>query len=293
MSGEKNIRFIDSHYRDLFRIPDGGTVILTYSDGSRHERQCHFIDEYHTEIGGQCWHICQFAEVMKQNGTTYAPAKEKGQALPYTCFSILPTGGDLIMIERGQRGYIKIAHSDRDAEKNRLTANRMNARFGVSKAQEEAMLAGSMFGWDVPGADPERYDEDGRPKPPEKKETERQAGSTAGYNAVEESYEEITVLGRPALFTSGRLDRSTVPDGLYQYEVRSDDGGHGDPVQIAKGIMVNHWGTILTREPVRLPPDGYLDIDPEKDWSYAGGDCRTVKEFMQKFPPAKKKERER
>ena len=57
--------------------------------------------------------------------------------------------------------------------------------------------------------------------------------------------------------------------------------------------MVNHWGTILTREPIKLPPDGYLDIDPEKDWNYAGGDCRTVKEFMQKYPPVKKKDYER
>ena len=115
----------------------------------------------------------------------------------------------------------------------------------------------------------------------------------ARYNAMEEHYEEITVLDKPALFTSIRLDRSTVPRGLYQYEVRSDDDGLGDPVQIAKGIMVNHWGTILTREPIKLPPDGYLDIDPEKDWNYAGGDCRTVKEFMQKYPPVKKKELER
>ena len=173
MSEEKSIRFIDSHYRELFRIPDGGTIILTYSDGERHERQCHFMDEYHTEIDGLHWHICQFAEIMERNGATYVPAQEKGQVLPYTCFSTLPSGGDLIMIERNHRGYIKVPQSKRDAEKNRLMADRMNERFGVSKAQEAAMLAGSMYGWDVPGADPKRYDKDGRPKPPKKKEMER------------------------------------------------------------------------------------------------------------------------
>ena len=82
----------------------------------------------------------------------------------------------------------------------------------------------------------------------------------ARYHAMEETYSEIRVLGKPALFHDLRIDRSTVPRGLYLYEVRSDDDGRGDPVQIAKGIMVNHWGTILTREPIKLPADGYLDI---------------------------------
>lgn len=112
------------------------------------------------------------------------------------------------------------------------------------------------------------------------------------YNAMEEHFEEITVLGKPALFHNMRIDKNTVPKGLYLYEVRSDDDGCGDPVQIAKGIMVNHFGSIITREPIRLPQDGYLDIDPEKDWNFAGGDCRTVKEFQEKYPPAKKKEKE-
>ncbi len=114
----------------------------------------------------------------------------------------------------------------------------------------------------------------------------------ARYDAMEETFEEITVLGKPALFHNMRIDRGSVPDGLYLYEVRGDDDSGGDPVQIAKGIMVNHFGSIITSEPLRLPPDGYLDIDPEKDWNFAGGGCRTVKDFMEKYPPARKKEKE-
>ena len=42
----KDIRFIDSHYRDLFRIPDGGTIQVHYSDDSVVIKPCKFIDEY-------------------------------------------------------------------------------------------------------------------------------------------------------------------------------------------------------------------------------------------------------
>ena len=35
------------------------------------------------------------------------------------------------------------------------------------------------------------------------------------FNAMTECYEEITVCGKPALFTSIRIKRDTVPDGLY------------------------------------------------------------------------------
>ena len=42
------------------------------------------------------------------------------------------------------------------------------------------------------------------------------------FNAMTEHYEEITVCGKPALFTSIRIKRDTVPDGLYAYDVRHD-----------------------------------------------------------------------
>lgn len=52
-------------------------------------------------------------------------------------------------------------------------------------------------------------------------------------NAMTEHYEEITVCGKPALFTNFRIKRDTVPDGLYAYDVRHDDDCRGIPCEIA------------------------------------------------------------
>ena len=72
----KDIRFIDSHYKDLFRLPDGGSIRITYADGESAVRKCTYIDEYHTQIGSSVFHICQFAELMERNGSTYQPEPE-------------------------------------------------------------------------------------------------------------------------------------------------------------------------------------------------------------------------
>lgn len=66
----KDIRFIDSHYKDLFRIPDGGHIQIDYGNETV-VKPCTFIDEYHTQVGNSVFHICQFAEVMERNGYIY------------------------------------------------------------------------------------------------------------------------------------------------------------------------------------------------------------------------------
>ena len=88
----------------------------------------------------------------------------------------------------------------------------------------------------------------------------------------DQPYEEITVCGKPALFTSIRIKRDTVPDGLYTYDVRHDDECRGIPCEIAPFVMVNHWGTIIPAEPLELPDDGRRYIDEDTDWNYAPWD---------------------
>lgn len=70
-NARQGIRFIDPHYKELFRIPDGEKIIVTTKWKERKEYKCRYIDEYHTEIGSYLYHICEFAERMQANGTVY------------------------------------------------------------------------------------------------------------------------------------------------------------------------------------------------------------------------------
>jgi hypothetical protein len=74
--------------------------------------------------------------------------------LPVDCYSTLPSSGELIMIVRNKYGYFPCSTSTPFADVNRRFADESNKHFGVTKAQEEAMLAGSLFGWDTPAAKP-------------------------------------------------------------------------------------------------------------------------------------------
>ena len=82
------------------------------------------------------------------------------------------------------------------------------------------------------------------------------------FDATTQRYEEITVCDKPALFTSVRIKRDSVPAGLYAYDVRHDDDCRGIPCEIAPFIMVNHWGTIILAEPLELPNDCLLYTSP-------------------------------
>lgn len=164
---EKMIRFIDSHYNPLFYVPDGGNVVLTFSDGEKATRPCKFLDEYHTQVGYNVYHICQFAELMERNGTSYAP--EKPMPLPKMCYSTLPATGELILLIQGEKGYRKCDNSAPYREQNEMTAAQKNRRMGVTPQQEAAMMGGATRGWSTPAARTSSYDLKGNPAAPAKK----------------------------------------------------------------------------------------------------------------------------
>lgn len=99
-------------------------------------------------------------------------------------------------------------------------------------------------------------------------------------DAMTERFEEVEFQGKPALFTDIRIQRDTVPEGLHRYEIRHTDDDWGEPCQLGYGIMVNHFGTLITNEAIQLGPDGHLDFDADA-LNFTDGDCQTVAEFME------------
>lgn len=103
------------------------------------------------------------------------------------------------------------------------------------------------------------------------------------YDVKDVSWEVIELLDELCLFVDERINRASVPKGLYLYEVRHADDDWGEPVEIAEGILVNFFGTILSKKELPLeefPEWGtaYLDLD-EEDWGWLGQYC-TPEEFL-------------
>ena len=99
----KDIRFIDSHYKDLFRVPDGGCIQIHYPDETV-VKPCKFIDEYHTQIGNNVFHICQFAEIMERKADMFTKRTIK----PERRVTSVDTPSEALAISMGERGKVEL-----------------------------------------------------------------------------------------------------------------------------------------------------------------------------------------
>ena len=70
---DDDVRFIDPRYNELFRVPDGGVVQMTYPDGHQRSEVVEYLDDYHMKIGSSVQHICEFAERMARSRAIVEP----------------------------------------------------------------------------------------------------------------------------------------------------------------------------------------------------------------------------
>ena len=73
-----------------------------------------------------------------------------------------------------------------------------------------------------------------------------------GEDTYKEDYEHIELFDEQGLFTNGRIDRETVPEGWYCYDLRGSDDDPNDPTTVEEQVTLNHAGSVLLPKPVEL-----------------------------------------
>ena len=98
---------------------------------------------------------------------------------------------------------------------------------------------------------------------------------------MQEDFEEVTILEKPALFHlySNRPEYGSTWLSVYM-KCGTMTHNQGCAVADCKRYSCKSLGTLITRDEIKLPTDGYLDIHPD-DLNYDCGDCHTMKEFME------------
>lgn len=112
----------------------------------------------------------------------------------------------------------------------------------------------AVYGYDIPEAE------------------EKERFEMEKIDAGEELFDEIDLIGRTGLFTELRVDKSTIPDGVYCYELR-----HGDddsfPAELEENVSVNYFGAVLMTEKLELDKEGRLPIG-YKGFGYTGEEMK-------------------
>lgn len=94
-----------------------------------------------------------------------------------------------------------------------------------------------------------------------------------------EKYDLVELFGKPALFTGERLSPAKIPAGLYVSHVRGDDETTGGFAELAPRVLVNHFGSIVTKEPIDFGKDGYIAFTEDTEPNFTGQSV-TMREFL-------------
>lgn len=97
------------------------------------------------------------------NRTMLMEVLRQQKKLPRIAWAELDSSHEVVAICYGESGYHKWEPEGYIAMTSTEIVDDLNQKAGVSKAQASAMKAGSLFGWHCPAADPQNYDELGRP----------------------------------------------------------------------------------------------------------------------------------
>ena len=92
-------------------------------------------------------------------------------------------------------------------------------------------------------------------------------------------YQMAEIMGQEVLFSNGHFDRENLPEGLYCYDLREGDSGYAATVE--PSVTVNHFGSILTTQPIEMPEQGRIELTKENGLSFGDGGEMSIFEFVQ------------
>lgn len=105
-------------------------------------------------------------------------------------------------------------------------------------------------------------------------------------------FELIEIFGIPMLFTPCRIKTpdTKIPEELFKYELRHDDDSMGNVCEIKKSILVNHFGTVLSKEEItsKIIDNFLFTIDDgipifENDYGYMEYDDITIQDYLNNY----------
>jgi hypothetical protein len=83
MSENREIHFVNPQNNELFKIPDGGRIVVTRPMGELYPNyqeqwvgECRYLDSCHVSVNGECYHIDQFYDIQKRIGSRVEPETE-------------------------------------------------------------------------------------------------------------------------------------------------------------------------------------------------------------------------
>ena len=94
------------------------------------------------------------------------------------------------------------------------------------------------------------------------------------------TYQVVAVSGKPFLFEDLRIERDTVPPGLFVYEV-ADGDGDGCFARIQEGVLVNFWGTLIGKYPVPMEDGAYYPRFGTAEYEGDFIDEMTLEEYLE------------
>jgi hypothetical protein len=106
--------------------------------------------------------------------------------------------------------------------------------------------------------------------------------TTRGRKLYPKELEVMEINGVKGVFTEFRIKRDSVPKDYYYYQIRSSDYDDSIPCTIEDGVVVNLYGTFMTKTKIEFTEGDYALIKSEDDYGFIEDD-EIVKDIRRDF----------